>query len=219
VVKKGLSDNLRVRPESVIERSATSGSIILVYTISVYNSLTEANQAALQLQTLSFNPYLGTFTVTSRVIYPTTPISPICFPAGTPIKTDQGLVPIEQIDTRRHTLYGQPILHITKTVTPDKYLIRFPKNVLERNIPSATTVMTKDHLIMFQEQLVPAYRFLEFSREIKKVTYSGEVLYNVLLAYHGTMEVNNMVCETLHPANKIAKLYMTAPASASQARK
>ena len=79
--------------------------------------------------------------------------------------------------------------------------------------------MTKDHLIMFQDQLVPAYRFLEFSREIKKVTYSGQVLYNVLLATHGMMIVNNMVCETLHPANKIAKLYMTAPASASQARK
>jgi hypothetical protein len=28
-----------------------------------------------------------------------------------------------------------------------------------------------------------------------------------LLANHGTMEVNNLVCETLHPENRIAKLY------------
>ena len=38
--------------------------------------------------------------------------------------------------------------------------------------------------------------------------YNGEILYNVLLADYGRMEVNNMVCETLHPDNIIAKLYM-----------
>jgi uncharacterized membrane protein len=139
---------------------------------------------------------------------PTPTISNICFPAGTPITTDQGIVPIEQINTRRHTLQGQAILHVTQTVTLDKYLISFPKNVLGRNMPSATTVMTKDHKIMFQDQLVPAYRFLHLSKEIKKVTYSGKILYNVLLANHGTMVVNNMECETLHPENKIAQLYM-----------
>ena len=134
--------------------------------------------------------------------------SDICFPAGTPITTDQGLVPIEQLNTSRHTLKGQAILHVTQTVTLDKYLISFPKNALGKNMPSATTVMTKDHQIMFQDHLVPAYRFLHLSNEIKKVTYSGEILYNVLLANHGTMVVNNILCETLHPENKIAQLYM-----------
>ena len=67
--------------------------------------------------------------------------------------------------------------------------------------------MSKDHCVVFKGQLVPAYRFLDYSDRVKKVTYSGEVLYNVLLAEHGVMEVNNMVCETLHPANLIAKLY------------
>jgi hypothetical protein len=74
-------------------------------------------------------------------------------------------------------------------------------------MPSATTVMTKNHHILFQDQLVPAYRFINLSNKIKKVKYSGEVLYNVLLANHATMMVNNLVCETLHPENRIAKLY------------
>jgi len=140
-------------------------------------------------------------------------ISPICFPAGTPIKTDQGLVPIEQIDTRRHTLCGQPILHITKTISPDKYLIRIEKNALRNHYPTQTTVISKDHKIMFQDHLIPASRFLTYGNKVTKVKYSGEVLYNVLLAYHGTMLVNNLVCETLNPYSAIAKLYMNTSAA------
>ena len=67
--------------------------------------------------------------------------------------------------------------------------------------------MSKDHKVEFQGQLVTAEQFLNVSSEIKKVKYNGEVLYNVLLEKHGRMNVNGMVCETLHPDNIIAKLY------------
>jgi uncharacterized membrane protein len=136
-----------------------------------------------------------------------TPISNICFPAGTPIKTDQGSVNIDLLDKHIHTINKHTILHITRTTTLDKYLIKFEKNALNRNCPSQKTIMTKDHLLEFQGRMVPAYRFLDFSDQVKKVKYNGEVLYNVLLAQHGKMEVNNLVCETLHPDNIIAKLY------------
>lgn len=133
--------------------------------------------------------------------------SNICFPAGTPIQTDQGLVNIDKLQPTNYTIGGKAIQHITQTVTLDPYLIRFEPNALGYNIPNETTIMTKDHHIFFHDQLVPAYRFLDYSDKVKKVKYSGEVLYNVLLAQHGTMLVNNMVCETLHPENVIAKLY------------
>ena len=132
--------------------------------------------------------------------------SDICFPAGTPIKTDQGSVNIESLDTTIHTINCQPILFITQTVTLDKYLIGFRKNSIGRNIPSQATIMSKDHKIEYDGQMVPAYRFLNVSSEVKKVKYNGEILYNVLLADYGRMEVNNMVCETLHPENIIAKI-------------
>lgn len=135
--------------------------------------------------------------------------SNICFPAGTPVKTDQGIVPIERIDINRHSINGQDIQHITQTVTLDKYLICFPKDSLYLNYPNKTTVMTKDHKIEYNGQMVPAFRFLDFSAQVKKVKYSGEVLYNVLLDNYSTMTVNNLVCETLHPDNVIAKLHMS----------
>ena len=137
------------------------------------------------------------------------PISNICFPEGTPIKTDQGIVNIELLDERTHTIGQKSILHITKTTTMDKYLIRFEKNALGRNVPDKKTIMTKDHQIMFEGRLVPAYRFLDYTDQVKKVKYSGETLYNVLLKEHGLMNVNNLLCETLHPDNIIAKLYTT----------
>jgi hypothetical protein len=140
---------------------------------------------------------------------PPTPISNICFPAGTPVQTDQGLVSIELLDTRTHTINKNPIVHVTRTTTLDKYLISFKQHALGRNMPHTTTLMTWDHKIMFEGQLVPAFRFLDYSDQVKKVKYSGETLYNVLLAGYGTMNINNLVCETLHPENIIAKLYST----------
>lgn len=149
----------------------------------------------------------GNITTISLPPLPPLPISNICFPAGTPIKTDQGFVSIEQLNAGVHTLASNKIAHITQTVTLDKYLVAFEKNSIERNIPSKKTVMSKDHKILYKEQLVPAYRFLDFSKNVTKVAYAGETLYNVLLAEHGLMEVNNLVCETLHPENIIAQLY------------
>jgi hypothetical protein len=135
------------------------------------------------------------------------PVSNICFPAGTPVQTDQGIVDINNIDPAVHTLRGQAILHITQTTTLDKYLICIEQGALQKNVPSQRTVMTKDHQIMYNNILVPAHRFLLLSKAVTKVTYSGEVLYNVLLAKHSTMTINNLVCETLHPDNVIAQLY------------
>jgi len=146
----------------------------------------------------------------AKIFNPTptpTPTSNICFPAGTPIKTDQGIFQIETLDKEKHTINNQPILHITKTITLDSYLICFERNSIGRNIPNKKTIMSKDHKINFQNQMVPAYRFLDFSQDVKKVKYSGEVLYNVLLSKHSLMNVNGLVCETLHPENIIAKLY------------
>jgi hypothetical protein len=136
------------------------------------------------------------------------PTSDICFPAGTPIQTDQGFIPINELDKTLHTINNQLILHITKTITLDKYLISFSANSISENVPNETTIMTKNHKIMFQGNLVPAKHFLEYSNEINKVDYRGEPLYNVLLENYSTIQVNGITCETLDPENIIAKLYM-----------
>jgi hypothetical protein len=141
---------------------------------------------------------------------PTPPISNICFPAGTHIKTDQGIISIELINKEKHTIHNKPIKHVSQTITLDKYLICFQPHSLGVNKPCQQTIMTKDHKIFYNDQLVAAHRFLNMStnnNSIKKVQYNGELLYNILLAEHGLMEVNNLICETLSPKNIIAQLY------------
>jgi hypothetical protein len=86
-------------------------------------------------------------------------------------------------------------------------LIEIGQGALGRNTPDKRTIMSKDHKVEFQGQLVPAYRLLDYSEKIKKVMYSGESLYNVLQEEYGMMRVNNLTCETLEPTSAIACFY------------
>jgi hypothetical protein len=153
---------------------------------------------------------LGPYAANTAVKPPPTPVQPIsniCFPAGTPIKTDQGIVAIDQIDTKYHTIGHKRILDITQTVSLDRFLVKFPKHCLGINRPCKDTIMTKEHKVLYKGTMLPAYKFLNISVKIKRVEYSGEIVYNVLMEQYGTMIVNNLICETLHPDNLIAKIY------------
>jgi len=163
---------------------------------------------ALQLTTSSF-PFINTFIsgVSYTVAPVSDPISNICFLAGTPILTDQGLIPIEQINTHIHTIKNKHIDAITKTISIDDYLVCFEKDSLSKNVPSQKTIMTKNHKVLYEGNLVPAYTLLDVSSNIKKIKYNGEKVYNVLLKEHTIMNVNNLMCETLHPKHGIAVLH------------
>ena len=130
-------------------------------------------------------------------------ISNICFPAGTLIETNQGKVPIEKIDPKVHTIRNKKITHITRTITKDKYLVCIEKDALGKNIPSVETVISKNHRILYKGKMVKSKDI----DNIRKLKYTGEVLYNVLMENPDKMVVNNLICETLDPSNSIAKLY------------
>jgi hypothetical protein len=131
-------------------------------------------------------------------------VSNICFPAGTPVTTDQGTISIEKI-RERHTILNKRVVGVSCTVSDDKYLICFKKDALGKNIPSKPTVCSKNHCIFYKGKMWKAKMFSGFEKVIK-IKYTGEVLYNVLLEKPGKMIINNMICETLHPKNDIAKL-------------
>ena len=209
IVISTISTQLSVPSSSITILSVVEGSLIYTTQIINYNSNANASQGSVLFNAITFPPSdnLGPTTIISSVLPPVVPSSNICFPAGTPIKTDQGFIAIELLDTNKHTIDSQPIMYITKTTTMDKYLDCFDKDSLLHNYPNKKTIMTKDHLLEYEGRMVPADRFLRLSKGVKKVNYTGEVLYNVLLAEYGTMRVNNLICETLHPENIIAKLY------------
>ena len=69
--------------------------------------------------------------------------------------------------------------------------------------------MSKNHKVYYKGIWREAQEFIDEFDKIYEVPYNGELLYNILLEKHDKVYVNNLVCETLHPKNNIAKLYIS----------
>ena len=149
---------------------------------------------------------------TQYYLYPYgAPISNVCFPANTPITTDQGIIQIEKINPQKHTIRNKKIIAVTQTITEDKYLVCFEKNALGNNIPCEKTIISKNHLIFDKGNMIKATNFIGKYENVYKLRYKNNILYNILLENYDKMIVNNLICETLHPDNTIAKLYRLLP--------
>ena len=133
-------------------------------------------------------------------------IPPTCFPAGTPIQTDQGVTAIDKLVPGEHTLRGKNIIAITQTRPLQKHIVCFEKDSIGKNVPSQQTLCSKEHKVLYQGEMIKARDLADMCKNVKKVSYNGETLYNVLLEKDGKMLVNNMICETLHPENIAAKI-------------
>jgi hypothetical protein len=131
------------------------------------------------------------------------PVSDICFVAGTLVKTDQGIVPIQTLG-RKHTLRGQPI-QLTKTMHYDPYIVKIHAYAFS-DTPTQDTYMSMNHRIYFNRMRVKA-KDLVNGDTVTLVPYNGQPLYNVLVKSHTSMEVHGMIVETLDPTSTIALLY------------
>ena len=151
----------------------------------------------------------NTYFILARYFYTPipTPIAPICFPAGTPVLTDQGYIEIDKIEPINNTINGRPIIAVTKTITPYDKLVCFERGSLGYNIPNRTTCISTDHCILYRNKLIEAHKFVNRKRRIYYIKYNGKYLYNILMNRHYCMTVNNIKVETLNPKNIIAKLY------------
>jgi len=139
--------------------------------------------------------------------FPTPVVVPICFPAGTPVLTDQGIIAIEEINPLINTIHNKPIIAITETITNDENLVCFERNSLGYNVPNQRTFISMDHGIIYNKRLIRAKHFVGKIRGVYYKKYNGEFLYNVLMEKHYIMLVNQMRVETLNPRNMVAKLY------------
>lgn len=136
----------------------------------------------------------------------TVSVANICFPANTPINTDQGIVSIKKIDPVFHTINKNRIVAITQTITLAKYLICFKRDSLGKNYPAEDTIMSKEHKVYYMGRMIEAKHFVGRVKNVYKIPYNGEILYNVLMERYNKLKVNNLICETLHPENVVAQL-------------
>lgn len=154
---------------------------------------------------------LGMGFTTAIPFTPPIPGSNTCFPAGTRILTDQvGEVAIEKLDKRIHTIRGgHRIEHVTRILGESKHLVQIMAGALGKNMPKRDTRMSMNHRVLHQGKMSKA-RDLVNDTTVNLISYSGEILYNVLLkdsVKGGKMVSNGMIVETLDPNNGIARLY------------
>ncbi len=179
---------------------------ILVTGEKLYSPLDNNNGYMFVAKYLSGDSTTTTTTIVPSTTSTTTHYEPICLVAGTPIGTDQGSVPIETIEAGKHTINNKRIVAITRSITPEKYLVCFEAGSLGTNVPNKRTIMTPGHSVLYKGKLVTADKFVGGVKGVYRVAYNGkDVLYNVLMEQHSVMEVNGMVLETLHPGNKVAR--------------
>ena len=137
---------------------------------------------------------------------PPPPPVPICFPKGTPVTTNQGIVAIEKLNTDIHTIRGKKIVAITQSRPIHKYIISIETDALGKNVPSAPIQISKEHKVFYNGKMVKANELVEVCEGVTRIPYSGETLYNVLMEKHDNMMINNVICETLDPKNIMAKI-------------
>ncbi len=133
--------------------------------------------------------------------------SETCFLGGTPVLTDQGMVPIEKIDPTFHTLDHQEIRAITKIRYNGNALVLLEQDSLRRKYPTRDTVISRKHKIYYKGKMKTA-ESLVGHKGVRLVPYRNQFLYNVLLDTPGKMSVNGLLCETLHPKNPIARYFI-----------
>ena len=193
--------------EYIVAKKYGSGVAINVNQIFEYDKITASNYntsvfGAWLLQS-SGNWFLSKFTgnvkCTLNCVYN------ICLLGDTIINTDQGNIEIENIIPGKYTICKKPILHITKTISNDTYLVKFMKNSLGKNIPNKDLVMTKNHMINIGTLNLPAKFFIN-NKNIIKVKNTYEPLYNILMENYEYVNADNVSVETLHPENIMAKL-------------
>ena len=134
------------------------------------------------------------------------PAAPICFPKGTPVTTDQGLVAIDKLNTDKHTIRGNEIVAITQSQPLQKSIVCFEKDSLNKNVPSQKTLCSMEHKVFYKGEMIKARDIVEVCENVTFVPYNGETLFNVLLKKEDKMMINNLICETLHPKNIMAKI-------------
>mgnify|MGYP001201734294 CR=1 FL=1 len=134
------------------------------------------------------------------------PPSPICFPAGTPVTTDQGLIAIEKLNTDKHTIRGKEIVAITQTRPLQKHIVCFKTDSLSKNVPSQETCCSMEHKVFYKREMMKARDIVKLCENVSFIPYNGETLYNVLLKKQDKMMINNLICETLDPKNIMAKI-------------
>ena len=127
-----------------------------------------------------------------------------CLFAGTIIKTDQGNLPIEDLNTN-NTIRGIKIRAISKNKAKREEIVKIPKNWFSKNKPNRSILITKAHNIckgnhkLFPKGFIRAgdFDFSDLQTELTKEYYD---VYHISFGkIHSWYLANNLPVDSLNP--------------------
>ena len=151
----------------------------------------------------SFPLIIFNYTDTTTEVPTTLTSTSICFPAGTKVETDQGLIDIDKINPAKNSINGDKVIAITASNSPNMRIVVLREGLISPNVPDKETIVTGWHKILYKGVMTIAGKIPGYI----EIPYKGQIMYNVLLERHGTMRINNMTVETLYPGHPVAKYY------------
>jgi hypothetical protein len=125
------------------------------------------------------------------------PFGVICFGADEIVETDQGYVPIQQIDTKTHTIRDLPVEQRSHIRCMDEKVVLIEKDALGKNYPNKDTIVSLNHQILLDNKYIRARSIQK--NGVSLIDSNNRELYNVMLPEYTHMRVNNLVVETLNP--------------------
>lgn len=133
-----------------------------------------------------------------------------CFLADTIVSTSNGEKKIQNI-TNKDKINNIQVHSLVTSMVPKnkKMFVLISKDAIGPNIPNKNTVCTNKHKILSNGKMIEA-QFLVNNKTITRFSKPDDTLvYNILLVDNvwGIMHINNLVTETLHPTNKLAKYH------------
>ena len=117
------------------------------------------------------------------------------FPAGTLVTTDQGPARIQDLDPAVHTINGEAVEEVTTLAAPNP-VVCFMKDAFKPGYPCAHTFMHPEHQLFYLGKMVPAGSFVGTMGGVGLLESCDRTLYNVLLARHRLMLINQLTVET-----------------------
>ena len=125
------------------------------------------------------------------------PTGRICFLQDTPVITDQGELPIQDI-TSDNTISGRFVERVTRFINQDNFMILIKKDSFGFQLPSQDTLISQHHRVYVGTKGIKA-KYLINNDTIYKYETGHQPIYNVLLEGEkkGKMSVNNLIVETL----------------------
>ena len=133
------------------------------------------------------------------------PVATACFTEDAVVKTDQGLLLIKDITTI-HTINNKKIMGISKTISSLNKLVAIEKNAFGINKPNKKILVAPFHRFLIEGDLKEAVKLVN-NDSIYFTKYKKQTLYNVIVETQETIEVNNIIAETLDPNSLVAKLF------------